>query len=92
MNREGVDRQKLHLHIHMGSGRTRDHHGMQCFHGAHGTQWARWARMPAVHLRSQVARITDKGLHLDTRVNGTARARSNGRWQRDVFVFMMALQ
>ena len=35
---------KIHvcLHERTCSGWMRDHHGTQCLHGAHGTQWAWW--------------------------------------------------
>ena len=70
---------KLRLNVRMDPGRTRDHRGTQCLHGAHGTQWARWARVPVARLQSWVARVTDAGPHL-----------KDGRGT--FFVFMMAFQ
>ena len=63
---QDVEKLKVHLQVCAGSGQMLDHHGMQRWHGACGTQWAQWTRIPPACLRGQVARESGTGLPLDT--------------------------
>ena len=83
---------KLRLHVRTGSGWTRDHRGttftLGTRHGM-GSADTRPHGSPSKPSCTQDEHVTAPSCW---RVNGRARARRNGRRQRDLFAFVMAFQ